>query len=1181
MTTSLRYKGPAVAGGLVLLAGFLLLDGVPKTGGGRNAPAASNLSTVGKDSAGRPYKFSGKYGPNARWSFAMGQMYFEPASEEGGAFISRGRGASLRLDGNEVLFALRSQKSGARSQKNSRQWPVVSGQWQRTTDNGLLTALGDSLFTIHHSLFVSPFSGQNSELSPAPSTQPLAPSFVRLSLVGANPNAKVIGLDKLKGRSNYFIGNDPKKWRTNVPNYARVLVKDVYPGIDQVFYGKESTVGGRESGLGSRESGEMEFDFVLHPGADPKVIRLAAQTDNWKMEDGNWKIENRQSKIENASDGDLVLQTDAGEVRLGKPLVYQAATEHEQRTTDPLNRQSTIENRQFLQGQYALTANNELRFEVGAYDPRETLVIDPTLNYLATFGGSNGDTDGFAIAVDVSGNAYIAGLTTTSEYQSTPGAFQTTCNPAAGPCADVFVRKIDPTGAVVYSTYLGGSGIDQALGVATDSSGDTFVTGLTESTDFPVLNAFQPTLAGGGDAFVAELDPTGSALVYSSYLGGAANSTINTQQGNAIAVDTAGNAYVTGKTSSSDFPTLNAFQPVLNGGTSAECGGTVPRPCADTFITKVAAGGSALVYSTFLGGSDDDGPASVAVDSAGDAYVAGHTTSIDLPTSNAFQAACSTFVNASGQTVCDSGFVTELDPGGSALAFSTYLGGSNSSEATGVALDSLGNIYIAGGTSAADFPTLNALQACGALNLAFVAEFKPGASQLVYSTCYGNGGDVPWSIGVDALGEAYIAGWTDDSTFPLVNAVQPTYGGGSTDAFVVGFQAGGAGVIYSTYLGANGTYTALGVAVDGAGDVYVTGGANTTGATATFAGAISRPEVLHRYVSPRPSTSTSVTQGVGASIGLDMARVHAAPASLDFGAEVAGTTSAPQPVTISNPGTAPLTFSGIAASDNFTVPSGGSCSTSSPVAPGGNCTVDVAFAPTVGGNLTGTLTLTDNGIGSPHSVLLSGTGQDFTLTTNQSSASVTAGGSATFNLSVASQGGFNHSLDLSCTDPASLSTCTVSPASVTPTSASPATVAVSITTTAPSQVGPRGTKGPRPFAGHRPALQLWMFALALLALLAVAAMSSSPRVAVLLRRRRPRESGDPWIPAFAGMTGKRVVVVGCLALALLLVLAWAACGGGGQPGTPAGTYTVTLKALDTQANLSHSTTVTLTVHGEP
>src|SRR3989442_1243037 len=348
-----------------------------------------------------------------------------------------------------------------------------------------------------------------------------AGTVLRMKFVGANPAPAVAGVGELPGKSNYFVGNDPKKWRANVPTYAKVRYQDLYPGIDLVYYGNQR---------------QLEHDFVVSPGADPKAITLAFEGMDGVAIDAL---------------GDLVLRADGGEVHLRKPVVYQE--QNGQRAVIPTR--------------YVLKAERQVVFEVAAYDINKPLVIDPTLVYSTFLGGSGGD-QGNGIAVDAVGNAYVTGSTGSSNFPTTAGAFQTTL----GPGGDAFVTKLNPTGsALVYSTYLGGTGFDEGFGIALDAAGNTYVTGETFSLDFPILGAFQSTSGGDFDSFVTKLNPTGSALVYSTYLGGA-----SLDDGLGIALDAAGNAYVTGLTSSSNFPTtLGAFQPnVLGGG-------------GDTFVTKL------------------------------------------------------------------------------------------------------------------------------------------------------------------------------------------------------------------------------------------------------------------------------------------------------------------------------------------------------------------------------------------------------------------------------------------------------------------------------------------------------------------------------------------------------------------------------------------------------------------
>jgi hypothetical protein len=311
-----------------------------------------------------------------------------------------------------------------------------------------------------------------------------------MKLVGADPRAKVTGLEELPGKSNYFIGNDPKKWRTNVPNYAKVKYANVYPGVDLVYYGNQ---------------GKLEYDFVVSPGADPGAITLA-------LDAGQSKIQNRKSKIDKS--GDLVVATDGGEVIFHKPVVYQPTTYYEPRTM----------NQELVAGKY-VAQDNHITFEVASYDKTRPLVIDPTLAYSTYLGGSNFES-GSGIAFDASGNAYVTGQTYFSDFPTTPGAFQTT---NAG-SFDVFVSKLNPAGsALVYSTYLGGSFEDLGSGIAVDAVGNAYVTGATSSVNFPTTpGAFQTALGSAGieqmeNAFVTKLNPAGSALVYSTYLGGAAS----------------------------------------------------------------------------------------------------------------------------------------------------------------------------------------------------------------------------------------------------------------------------------------------------------------------------------------------------------------------------------------------------------------------------------------------------------------------------------------------------------------------------------------------------------------------------------------------------------------------------------------------------------------------------------
>jgi hypothetical protein len=580
-------------------------------------------------------------------------------------------------------------------------------------------------------------------------------AVLRMKLVGANRVTRVAGREQLPGKSNYFIGNDSSKWRIDVPNYGRVEYESVYPGVDLVYYGHQ---------------GELESDFIVAAGADAGAIRL-------RIEGARRMRINRE--------GDLELKIDGGKVVLGKPVVYQKS-------------EGETENR-IIAGRYTVKARGEIGFVVASYDKREPLIIDPVLRYSTYLGGS-GDDIGNGIAVDAADNAYVIGTTSSTNFP--------TENPLAGASAggqDVFVTKLNAAGnALVYSTYLGGSGADYGYAIAVDADGNAYVTGETDSTNFPTSSPFQTANGGNGDAFVTKLNATGNSLIYSTYLGG---STYDAGAG--IAVDATGNAYVTGSAYSTDFPTVNPFQ--------ASSGGSL-----DAFVTKLNAAGNALVYSTHLGGSGADYGQGIAVDAEGNAYVAGYTYSKDFPTVNPFQPTLNGLINA---------FVTKLDGVGNGVFYSTYLGGNNADFGQGIAIDAAGNAYVTGTTESVDFPTMNAFQATyGGDADVFVTKLNTAGSALVYSTYLGgNGtnGDGAYGIAVDTAGNAYVTGYTSSTNFPTASASQANLAG-ADDAFVAKLNPTGKALLYSTYLGGTTNDYGRGIALDAAGNAYVTGGTSST-----------------------------------------------------------------------------------------------------------------------------------------------------------------------------------------------------------------------------------------------------------------------------------------------------------------------------------------------------------------
>jgi hypothetical protein len=596
--------------------------------------------------------------------------------------------------------------------------------------------------------------------NPKPETRNFSESIVRMQLVGANPDAKVEGVELLSGKVNYFIGNDPKKWRTNIPTYGKVKYQNVYEGVDLVYYGNQ---------------GKLEYDFVVAPGADPKNIQIAFKgVDSLRTDDK----------------GELILQTDSGDLRMHKPFVYQeiAGVRKEIPGEYVLNTKSKIASPKSL----------SVGFQIAAYDTSKPIVIDPVLSYSTYLGGSGSDEESRVITADAAGNAYFTVSTTSIDFP--------TLNPFLAFNSggfDVVVTKLSPSGSLVYSTYLGGSQTDVTGGIALDPGCATncvvYVTGQTCSTNFPITNSFQVGYAGGCDAFVTKLNDSASALLYSTYLGGSGNEVART-----IAVDVSGRAHLTGLTFSSNFPTVNAFQPV-NGGQR------------DAFVAKLSSDGSALIYSSYLGGGVDDEAAGIALDSSGSVYITGGTHSSNFPILNPFQAKFGGVQDA---------FVTKVNAAGS-LVYSTFVGGNSDDRADGIAVDSFGNAYITGQARSTNFPTANALQASNAGDYDnFVTKLSTDGSSLVYSTYLGgsgteSGGDVA-SIAVDSSGNAYVTGITASTNFPTVNALQPT-NGGDFDLFVAQINPGGSALIFSTYLGGSGTERTAGIAMDPPGNVYVVG----------------------------------------------------------------------------------------------------------------------------------------------------------------------------------------------------------------------------------------------------------------------------------------------------------------------------------------------------------------------
>ena len=646
-------------------------------------------------------------------------------------FVSRGPGYTLFLTPTEAVLALRKSADSVLSERlNSREskGPVLSERLNSRESKGA--------------------------------------TDVRMALVGANPSAQMVGRDATSAVSNYIVGSDRRSWRARVPHYAKVEYRDVYPGVNLVYYGNQQ---------------QLEFDFVIEPGADPEQIALTF--------DGAKRL-----RIED--DGAAVLETGSGDIRLRRPLIYQevAGTRNE------------------IQGGYVLKSDRTIAFQLASYDRERPLVVDPVLVYSTYLGGSIAD---FAsgIAVDQDGSAYVVGHTFSLDFPTTPSV-QPSCaafsDESGTYCDDVFVTKLSPDGtSIVYSTYLGGAYEDMGNGIAVDSTGSAYITGSTRSLDFPTVNAVQPTNRNDAvyfwETFVAKLSPDGGALMYSTYLGGGDN-----DLGNAIAIDPEGSAYVTGSTSSQNFPTVAPIQSWLNGG-------------SDGYVTKLTPDGSALVYSTYFGNQGTESGNAIAVDldwrgvaitgetTVPEAGYSSHAFVLRLSDtgthvySRTFGIGAGRGIAVDGLYTCVTGsivqglepvgalqseprgggeaFVAKLDSTGQSV-YATYLGGTGFDGGTAIAIGPDGSCVIAGITASADFPTVNPLQSPGGDLDIFVATINPQGTELLFSTHLGGSGRETDGMGGERPGPAlavhssesgtsmYVAGYTDSVDFPTAAPLQ-------------------------------------------------------------------------------------------------------------------------------------------------------------------------------------------------------------------------------------------------------------------------------------------------------------------------------------------------------------------------------------------------------------------------
>ena len=573
--------------------------------------------------------------------------------------------------------------------------------------------------------------------------------LVRITFDGSNLVAPQ-GLEEMPARSHYFLGNNPAGWQTDVRSYRDLIYQNIYDGVDLVCR--------------SHADG-LKYEFKVQAGADPTQIHLT-----WEGVE----------ILEVGASGDMILRTEIGEMRDAAPSAFQGAGEG-------------------VSCRFVPRGPLSYGFECDGWDPRRPLVIDP-LVYSTFLGGSAGEM-GHGVALDARGNIYIVGWTGSSDFPTTPGAFDTSRNGNQ----DVFVSGIDPSGrTLLYSTFLGGSRDDRGYGIAVDPAGNAYVTGEIHSSDFPITpGAFDTSHNTGGnaDGFIAKVSASGGSLIYSSFLGGSLSNL-----GFGIAVDGAGNAYVTGRTSSLDFPTtLGAFDASHNGG-------------LDVFVAKVDSSGGSLLYGTLLGGSSADIGRAIAVDGAGNAYVAGGTQSPDFPTT---PGAFDTSLDGNSDA-----FVAELDSSGGNLLYSTVLGGSSGDGVGGIAVDGAGDAYITGATASSDFPTTAGAfdTSLDGIQDVFVAKVDSSGGSLLYGTLLGgSSADTGSAIAVDAAGNAYVGGWTQSPDFPTTTGASDASHNGLRDSFVVKIDPSGGNLIYGTFIGGGSNDEGKGIAVDGVGNAFVTG----------------------------------------------------------------------------------------------------------------------------------------------------------------------------------------------------------------------------------------------------------------------------------------------------------------------------------------------------------------------
>ncbi len=1047
------------------------------------------------------------------------------------------------------------------------------------------------------------------------SANPRTSDDLSIEFVNASADTEISAVDLQSSQSNYILGRDSSLWHTHIPNYSRVNYASLYPGIDLTIYGAGQ---------------EFEHDFIVAPGASSGQIRM--------------KLGGAR-RILLASDGSARVLLADGWLTVRRPNVYQ----------------QTGTGRQPRDGRFMILAKNEIGFDIGRYDHRRPLIIDPSLSY-STFLANSIIYFG-AFTSDASGSAYISGQSF-GGYPVTSGAFQQTCASCAAQLPDAIITKLNAEGtAAVFSTYLGGNNYDQPTGIAVDSHGNVIVAGYTSSPDFPVKN---PVPAGSGGnatqwAFITSLSPDGSSLNYSSILGGAASNSSSTTWEFGVALDSDGNAYITGYTDSALFPltpgALNNINPqypkdavyvtkfLANGslGYSALLGDAAPQnggggfigptavavdtagsayitgaagtlwpttsgayqtkipgamPYAAPFVTKMAADGSAIVYSTFIG--DQGTPSSITVDHSSEAYFTGSGVSSSYPTtSNAFEGP----IAASG---CCPAFISKLNASGSQLLYSSFLYGSVSNSSftysQAVALDSAGDIWLAGYTDDPQFPLARPIQSTIAISsigpiifTGFVSELNPAGSDLLLSTFFAGPttGSQISGIGIDSAGNVHFAGVTGSDLYTTPGAYVPsvTTPPPDIDNFLFGFAASmdpsaasplicisspenagigftlvavGAYLTQTLTLNNCGTSSLNVSSVQASSSLYtvptnlngcvnpVAAGASCTLSvtfTPTMAGNFPAQLIIQSNT-PIPQTTVPL---FGSAVITD---VSAEPSTLTFASTLVGQTSPSQSVIVTNTGT---TVFSVNVAQTVITPNYAFTQTGcgQPLQPEQNCTFSISFTPTIAGSIAGSLTIATSDVSTPHVVVVffgTGINPDFSLSSGGTSQSVAAGATATYNLSVVARAGYTGTVTFSCSQVPMNATCTVNPSKISLSSGQTASFAVSVATEVAAADPPNPSRPPAP---------LGLFIIVFLA------------ATTLYFFRLSRSS---W--------SVRKTPLPLLALAALgIVIAIVGCGGstGGGSGsnpaqpaqTPAGTYTLQLTATD--GTKSHSESLTLTV----